>query len=72
VTWSELLPEPGVNKEGLTTYHNSMPIGNGNVAANVNYDAANDTVALLLSTAPGWSEDGESMKVGLLTIKLPS
>ena len=53
-----------MNKEGLATYHNSMPIGNGNVAANVNYDAAIDTVALLLSTASGWSEDGESMKAG--------
>jgi hypothetical protein len=40
VTWSELLPKPGVNKEGLATYHNSMPVGNGNVAANANYDAA--------------------------------
>ena len=72
VTWTALLPEPGVNKEGVPTYHNSMPLGNGNLAANVNYDAANDTLAVLLSSAAAWSEDGETMKVGLLRIQLPA
>ena len=72
VTWSTLLPEPGINLQKIATFHNSMPIGNGNVAANVNYESANDTIAVLLATTAGWREDGETMKVALLNIQLPS
>ena len=50
LTWRTLLPEPGLNIENVATFHNSMPIGNGNVAANVNYEAATDTIAVLLSS----------------------
>ena len=41
--------EPAATSGGCT-FHNSMPIGNGNVAANVNYESANDTIAVLLAT----------------------
>jgi hypothetical protein len=72
VTWGTLLPEPGINFQKIATFHNSMPIGNGNIAANVNYESADDTIAVLLATTAGWREDGETMKVALLNIKLPS
>ena len=36
VRWTTLNPEPGLSKDGQATYANSMPIGNGHVAANVN------------------------------------
>ena len=35
------------------------------VAANVMYESANDTIAVLLATTAGWLEDGEPMKVAV-------
>ena len=73
VVWTDLLPEPGIDttQGNATTYHNSMPIGNGVVAANVNYDAHNDTLAVLISAATAWAEDGILIKVALLEVSLP-
>jgi hypothetical protein len=71
VTWNTLLPEPGVNLEGLKTYLNSMPIGNGHVACNVNYESANDTLSIMIAASSSWAEDGEPHKVALLNINLP-
>lgn len=74
VVWTDLLPEPGIDttQGNAATYHNSMPIGNGHVAANVNYDADNDTVAVLISAASAWAEDGILIKVALLEVSLSS
>jgi len=72
VTWTSLLPEPGKSTDGLATYANSMPIGNGRVNANVNYESASDQIAFLISSSSSWSEDGEAMKVAVLTVQLPS
>ena len=73
VTWRTLLPEPGIAINKQLTYHNSMPIGNGHVAANVNYDSTNDTLQLLVAASSFWAEDGDfAAKVALLSIKLPS
>jgi hypothetical protein len=72
VRWSDLLAEPGTNVGKQPTYHNSMPIGNGHVAANVNYDGANDTLSVMITASSFWFENGEMGKVGLLTIQLPS
>ena len=71
VRWGELLPEPGLNQNKEPTYHNAMPIGNGHMVANVNFDAANDTLALMITASSFWLEDGEMGKVGLLTLQLP-
>ena len=72
VRWGELLPEPGLNQNKQPTYHNAMPIGNGHMVADVNFDAANDTLALMITASSFWLEDGEMGKVGLLTLQLPS
>ena len=74
VVWTDLLPEPGfdTSQANATTYHNTMPIGNGHVAANVNYESANDTLAVLISASSSWSEDGILLKVALLEVSLPS
>ena len=72
VRWNDLLPEPGVNQNKEPTYHNSMPIGNGHMTANVNFDSTTDTLALMITASSCWFEDGEMGKVGLLTLQLPS
>lgn len=72
IRWDHLLPEPGVNLNQEPTYHNSMPIGNGHMTANVNYESASDLLVLMIAASSFWFEDGEMGKVGLLTIQLPS
>ena len=49
-----------------------MPAGNGHVTAMVNYESANNSIAVLVSAASSWLENGETAKVGLLHISLPS
>ena len=70
VTWTTLLPEPGTNKGGLPTYHNSMPIGNGNIAANVVYEAATGIFTALISSSSSYGGDGEMLKVALLEVDI--
>eukprot|EP00040_Diaphanoeca_grandis_P029720 m.174627 g.174627 ORF g.174627 m.174627 type:complete len:792 (+) comp31775_c0_seq1:209-2584(+) len=72
VTWTGLLPEPGKNKNNQSTYHNSMPIGNGHLAANVIYETATDSLVFMISASSSWAETGEPLKVALLNVKLPS
>lgn len=72
VRWDDLLPEPGVNQNKEPTYHNSMPIGNGHMTANINFESASDTLAVMITASSFWFEDGEMGKVGLLTLQLPS
>ena len=38
----------------------------------MNYDSANDTLAVLISASSSWAEDGNLIKVALLEISLPS
>ena len=68
VHWATLLPEPGKNRGGGTTYLNSMPLGNGHVAANVLYDSGK--LIALIASSSAWSESGELMKVALLEVNL--
>lgn len=76
VTWTNLLLEPGqtapVNSRVFPTYHNAMPVGNGHITAMINYEAANNSIAVLISAASSWLENGETAKVGLLNLALPS
>lgn len=70
VTWEELLPEPGKNSEGDATYLNSMPVGNGHIAANVLYELAEHKIKVIVSASSAWSEAGELLKVALLEVQL--
>ena len=70
VRWTDLLAEPGLNKAKEPTYHNSMPIGNGHMAANVNYESAHDRIAIMIAASSFWLENGETGKVGLLNIQV--
>eukprot|EP01049_Picozoa_sp_SAG25_P010146 SAG25_NODE_1079_length_4095_cov_1.941191_3_plen_664_part_00 len=76
VTWTDLLAEPGhslpVNHQSFPTYHNAMPVGNGHVTALINYESLNDSIAMMISAASSWIENGEAAKVGLLHVQLPS
>ncbi len=47
VQWSSLGQEPGINSEGKETFFNTMPIGNGDVAANVMADLSGSISFLL-------------------------
>ncbi|EER13294.1 hypothetical protein Pmar_PMAR015892 [Perkinsus marinus ATCC 50983] len=65
VTWTNLLSE-----KDATTYVNSMPIGNGGLAASVfvdNKDEREPVVGILISDQRAWNEAGEIMKVGEVT-----
>eukprot|EP01048_Picozoa_sp_COSAG05_P035401 COSAG05_NODE_15365_length_371_cov_1.139706_1_plen_95_part_01 len=66
VHWPALLPEPGTNRAGGTTYLNSMPLGNGHVAANILYDSESSAVVAMVAATSAWAESGELIKVGLL------
>jgi hypothetical protein len=70
VHWPSLLPEPGKNKKGLSTYLNSMPLGNGHMAANILYDSNRSSVVALVAASSAWAADGELIKVALLEVKL--
>ena len=71
VSWPELLPEPGKNRAGGTTFLNSMPIGNGHVAANILYDSNTSALVALIAASSAWAESGELMKVALLEASIP-
>eukprot|EP00047_Mylnosiga_fluctuans_P013403 m.31443 g.31443 ORF g.31443 m.31443 type:complete len:770 (-) comp4883_c0_seq2:146-2455(-) len=63
VSWNDLA------KESATEYTNTMPIGNGYLAANVlGGDALSGTITLLISQSGAWSEAGELIKVGFVTL----
>ena len=68
VTWTTLLPEPGKNKEGMPTYLNTMPIGNGHVAGNVVMEE--NVLTILISASSSYGGDGEVLKVALLEVTL--
>ncbi|KAF4653745.1 hypothetical protein FOZ61_008731 [Perkinsus olseni] len=69
VTWEGLSPE-----DNATTYVNSMPIGNGGLAANVFVDNKNISgsvlIGLLIADQRSWNEAGEFVKVGKVTVDL--
>ena len=74
VVWTDLLPEPGLawlQSKGVPTYHNAMPLGNGHVGSLLNYEAENDTIAIMVAASSSWAESGEFLKVALLEISLP-
>jgi hypothetical protein len=60
VVWPDLLPETG------PTWVNTMPIGNGEYAANVWFDQHTGTFSALLASTGAWSEGGELLKIALL------
>eukprot|EP01062_Namystynia_karyoxenos_P068175 TRINITY_DN624_c0_g1_i1.p1 TRINITY_DN624_c0_g1~~TRINITY_DN624_c0_g1_i1.p1 ORF type:complete len:853 (+),score=207.07 TRINITY_DN624_c0_g1_i1:73-2559(+) len=62
VIWDSLLPE------SKTTWVNTMPIGNGDVAANVFADSAQGSVSVLLAQSAAWNEAGELIKAGLVEV----
>jgi alpha-L-fucosidase 2 len=59
VTWTTL----GKNE------NDSMPIGNGDLAANV-WTEQNGDIVLLLAKADAWTETGKSVKLGRVRVKL--
>ncbi|HEX3988911.1 MAG TPA: DUF5703 domain-containing protein, partial [Verrucomicrobiae bacterium] len=59
VTWNSL----GTNE------NDSMPLGNGDVAANV-WTEQNGDIVLLLSKSDAWSENGQLLKLGRVRVKL--
>ena len=59
VTWTAL----GTNED------NSLPIGNGDLAANV-WTESNGDIVLLLAKADAWSENGQLLKLGRVRVKL--
>jgi hypothetical protein len=52
-----------------TNENNSLPIGNGDLAANV-WTESNGDIVLLLAKADAWSENGQLLKLGRVRIKL--
>ena len=69
VVWNDLLPEPGYEIQSKNpTYHNAMPIGNGHVGSIVNYESANDSIAVMIAASSSWGEDGETKKAGVMFI----
>lgn len=50
-------------------YNGSMPIGNGDIGANVWVEPTGDLV-LLLSKTDAWSENGRLLKLGHVRVKL--
>ena len=66
VVWSELLPESN------QTLVNSLPIGNGRIAANcfVDNSTGMPEFGLLLSSQEAWLESGELAKVGWVRLNL--
>eukprot|EP01060_Flectonema_neradi_P016749 TRINITY_DN2336_c0_g1_i3.p1 TRINITY_DN2336_c0_g1~~TRINITY_DN2336_c0_g1_i3.p1 ORF type:complete len:722 (+),score=143.17 TRINITY_DN2336_c0_g1_i3:122-2287(+) len=61
VVWNDLLPE------SQDTFINTMPLGNGRVAANV-YSNGKDSVSLLFSASDAWNEGSELIKIGTVTV----
>ncbi len=59
VTWTSL----GTNE------NSSMPIGNGDIAANV-WTEQNGDVVILLAKSDAWSENGQLLKLGRVRMKL--
>lgn len=64
VVWNDLLP----NAPSDPTWVNTMPVGNGDLAANVWADHGTGTVSLLLSQSRSWNEAAELSKVGLVNV----
>ena len=52
-----------------TNEYNSLPIGNGDLAANVWTEPTGD-IMLLLAKADAWSENGQLLKLGRVRVKL--
>jgi alpha-L-fucosidase 2 len=52
-----------------TNENDSMPIGNGDLAANV-WTEQNGDIVLLLAKADAWSENGQLLKLGRVRVKL--
>jgi len=52
-----------------TNENNSMPIGNGDLAANV-WTEQNGDIVLLLAKSDAWSENGQLLKLGRVRVKL--
>ncbi|HEY3862022.1 MAG TPA: DUF5703 domain-containing protein [Verrucomicrobiae bacterium] len=62
--------ENDVAWRGLGTNENSsMPIGNGDIAANV-WTQQNGDIVLLVAKADAWSENGQLLKLGRVRVKL--
>lgn len=59
VTWTS----PGADE------NSSMPIGNGDIAANV-WSESNGDIVLLLAKSDTWSENGQLLKLGRVRVKL--
>jgi hypothetical protein len=59
VTWNSL----GTNE------NDSMPLGNGDIAANV-WTEQNGDIVLLLAKADAWSENGQLLKLGRVRVRL--
>lgn len=69
IVWSNLLPEENATSN-IPTYRNTMPIGNGRVAANAVIERDNATLTLLISSQEAFAESGEIMKVGWLRLRM--
>ncbi|KAJ9473473.1 hypothetical protein DIPPA_28186 [Diplonema papillatum] len=65
VRWDDLLPETA------STFVNTMPVGNGVVAANVWSDGVSK-VSLLLAPTTAWNEASQIYKAGLVNITFPA
>ncbi len=59
VTWNSL----GTNE------NDSMPIGNGDLAANL-WTEQNGDLVLLLAKSDAWSENGQLLKLGRVRVRL--
>jgi hypothetical protein len=62
VDWGNIIPD----EKGM--WSNTMPIGNGNLAANVWADNSTGSVLLLVSKADAWNEAAELIKVSILNV----
>ena len=68
VVWTDLLSEPGKNSEGLDTFLNTMPIGNGDLCGNAFAEYSTGSFVVLVSKATAYNEAAELMKVTLTNI----
>src|SRR5580693_8451838 len=68
--WPQAVEKNDVAWNSLgTNENNSMPLGNGDLAANV-WTEQNGDIVLLLAKSDAWSENGQLLKLGRVRVKL--
>ena len=70
VVWRSVTQEPGTNQAGQPTFQGTMPIGNGDVTANVFVNESLGAVSLLLSKQDAMAGTTDLFKLGLVNMAI--